>query len=84
MSQRVAKLTKWKEISALDFYLAARDQDKNAKWCDINECPICKCELFEVEVTADEKDDKDDGKQDDEKEFEKLHQATLSKLKEMK
>ena len=39
--QKVAQLTKWKEMSPLNFYTTIRAQDNSAKWHEINKCSIC-------------------------------------------
>ena len=67
--KRAAELTKWREISPLEFYISVKSQDSSAKWHEINKCPICMCELFDdIETNEEETDPK------------KMHEETMQKI----
>ena len=67
--QRVAQLTKWKEMSPLEFYSTVRNQDAGAKWHEINKCSICQCELYDdIMINEDEED------------LQKMHDETIKNL----
>ena len=42
------KLTGWKDISPMEFYLTSLQFDPNFKWEEANKCPLCMCELYDV------------------------------------
>ena len=50
--------------------MSAKARDDSAKWEKINECPICKCELFD-DITIDE----------NEKDPAKVHEDLMGKLR---
>ena len=58
--QEVQKLTDWREMSPLEFYNTVKSQDHSAKWCEINKCSICLCEVFDdIEVPEEEEKNHD-------------------------
>jgi len=66
--KEIAKLTKWREFSPMDFYMKVRAKDASAKWHEINKCAICQCELYEIETNEEETD------------AEKMHAETMEKV----
>ena len=44
---QVKAITKWKEVSPLEFFISNYSQDPSCKWDQINRCSICLCELWD-------------------------------------
>ena len=52
--KQIEGITKWKEISPLEFLIANYTQDESCKWDEINQCSICMCELWDnIQDSAD-------------------------------
>ena len=47
---QVKAITKWKEVSPLEFFICNLTQDPSCKWDEVNRCSICLCELWD-EIT---------------------------------
>ena len=54
--QKAIELTKWEEVIPMKFYFQAKHLDLTTKWCELNNCPICYCPVFD-ELTVDEEEE---------------------------